>query len=143
MPLSNSSLAKSATPHYVCSRRGLIQGTLSISASLTSGAFAHSPPEQAEHHQHVDRERPTEHKCGEQLVIIISLGRDVILINTDRLDTTSDTSERPSSISMHMEKGIEGEECHKLLKATDEEAYTKIIDTANDTLITRRMCTLT
>ncbi|KAI6022553.1 SNF2 family N-terminal domain-containing protein, partial [Pisolithus marmoratus] len=83
--------------------------------------------EQAERRQRVDRERRAKHKHVEQLGVICAHGREVEPVINFHAYTEKEEQKRIERIS---------KERLKALKADDEEAYMKLIDTAKDTRIT-------
>ena len=102
--------------------------------------------EQLERKQRLERERCAKHKHVEQLSVICSHwhGRKVIAVN--RVAQDKDLRLGPSRAVLNFHTHTEKEEhkhierlakeCLKALKADDEEAYMKLIDTAKDTHIT-------
>lgn len=102
---------------------------------------AHSV-EQAERKQRVDRERRAKQKHVEQLNVITGHGREVLAANRAAQDRVAKLNK--AVLSFHVltereeQKRIEriSKERLKALKADDEEAYMKLIDTAKDTRIT-------
>jgi ATP-dependent helicase STH1/SNF2 len=98
--------------------------------------------ENLERKQRVDRERRAKQKHVEQLSIICAHGREVLLANRSAQDRVVRLGKAVLSFHMHAEreeqKRIEriSKERLKALKADDEEAYMKLIDTAKDTRIT-------
>jgi ATP-dependent helicase STH1/SNF2 len=126
----------------------LIQGTL-LPLNRADFRRARKPTlrdarmtEQAERRQRVDRERRAKHKHVEQLGVICTHGRE--LISTCRQSQDRVTRLGRAVLSFHAytekeeQKRIEriSKERLKALKADDEEAYMKLIDTAKDTRIT-------
>ncbi|GLB36607.1 putative snf2-ATP coupling, chromatin remodelling complex [Lyophyllum shimeji] len=98
--------------------------------------------EQAERKQRVDRERRAKHKHVEQLGVICHHGREVINVNREAQVRVARLGRAVLAFHQHTEreeqKRIEriSKERLKALKADDEEAYMKLIDTAKDTRIT-------
>ena len=98
--------------------------------------------ENLERKQRVDRERRAKQKHVEQLSIICAHGREVLLANRSAQDRVVRLGKAVLSFHTHAEreeqKRIEriSKERLKALKADDEEAYMKLIDTAKDTRIT-------
>jgi ATP-dependent helicase STH1/SNF2 len=98
--------------------------------------------ETLERKQRVDRERRAKQKHVEQLGIICAHGREVLAVNRAAQDRTIRLGKAVLSFHAHAEreeqKRIEriSKERLKALKADDEEAYMKLIDTAKDTRIT-------
>ncbi|RDB29065.1 Chromatin structure-remodeling complex subunit snf21 [Hypsizygus marmoreus] len=98
--------------------------------------------EQAERKQRVDRERRAKHKHVEQLGIICNHGREVIAANRAAQDRVIRLGRAVLNFHVHTEKEEQkrieriSKERLKALKADDEEAYMKLIDTAKDTRIT-------
>jgi len=98
--------------------------------------------ENLERKQRVDRERRAKQKHVEQLSIICAHGREVLSINRTAQDRVIRLGKAVLSFHAHAEreeqKRIEriSKERLKALKADDEEAYMKLIDTAKDTRIT-------
>ncbi|KAH7926188.1 hypothetical protein BV22DRAFT_1033109 [Leucogyrophana mollusca] len=98
--------------------------------------------EQMERKQRIDRERRAKHKHVEQLGVICAHGKEVIAVNRSSQDRVLKIGR--SILSFHAftekeeQKRIEriSKERLKALKADDEEAYMKLIDTAKDTRIT-------
>ncbi|KAH7908208.1 SNF2 family N-terminal domain-containing protein [Hygrophoropsis aurantiaca] len=98
--------------------------------------------EQMERKQRVERERRAKHKHVEQLGVICAHGKEVIATNRSAQDHVLKLGR--SILSFHAftekeeQKRIEriSKERLKALKADDEEAYMKLIDTAKDTRIT-------
>lgn len=126
----------------------LIQGTL-LPLNRADFRRARKPTlrdarmtEQAERRQRVDRERRAKHKHVEQLGVICTHGRE--LISTCRQAQDRVTRLGRAVLNFHAftekeeQKRIEriSKERLKALKADDEEAYMKLIDTAKDTRIT-------
>lgn len=98
--------------------------------------------ENLERKQRVDRERRAKQKHVEQLSIICAHGREVLSVNRTAQDRAIRLGKAVLSFHAHAEreeqKRIEriSKERLKALKADDEEAYMKLIDTAKDTRIT-------
>ncbi|KAI0079061.1 hypothetical protein K474DRAFT_1659535 [Panus rudis PR-1116 ss-1] len=98
--------------------------------------------EQAERKQRVERERRAKQKHVEQLSIICKHGEEVIAVNRSAQARILRLGKSVLSFHSHTEreeqKRIEriSKERLKALKADDEEAYMKLIDTAKDTRIT-------
>jgi ATP-dependent helicase STH1/SNF2 len=98
--------------------------------------------ENLERKQRVDRERRAKQKHVEQLSIICAHGREVLSVNRSAQDRIMRLGKSVLSFHVHAEreeqKRIEriSKERLKALKADDEEAYMKLIDTAKDTRIT-------
>ena len=98
--------------------------------------------EQAERRQRVDRERRAKHKHVEQLGIICSHGRDVVSVGRQAQDRVVRLGKAVLGLHAYTEKEEQkrieriSKERLKALKADDEEAYMKLIDTAKDTRIT-------
>jgi len=98
--------------------------------------------ENLERKQRVDRERRAKQKHVEQLSIICAHGREVLSVNRTAQDRAIRLGKSVLSFHTHAEreeqKRIEriSKERLKALKADDEEAYMKLIDTAKDTRIT-------
>jgi ATP-dependent helicase STH1/SNF2 len=98
--------------------------------------------ETLERKQRVDRERRAKQKHVEQLGIICAHGRKVLDVNRAAQDRAIRLHKAVLSFHTHAEreeqKRIEriSKERLKALKADDEEAYMKLIDTAKDTRIT-------
>ncbi|KAI0296669.1 SNF2 family N-terminal domain-containing protein [Russula brevipes] len=98
--------------------------------------------ENLERKQRVDRERRAKQKHVEQLGIICAHGREVLAVNRAAQDRAIRLGK--AVLSFHTlaereeQKRIEriSKERLKALKADDEEAYMKLIDTAKDTRIT-------
>jgi ATP-dependent helicase STH1/SNF2 len=126
----------------------LIQGTL-LPLNRVDFRRARKPTlrdarmtEQAERKQRVDRERRAKHKHVEQLTIICQHGRDTIAANRAAQDRVVKLGRAVLSFHAFTEKEEQkrieriSKERLKALKADDEEAYMKLIDTAKDTRIT-------
>jgi ATP-dependent helicase STH1/SNF2 len=98
--------------------------------------------EQLERKQRVDRERRAKHKHVEQLGVICTHGREVINVNRIAQDRVVRLGRAVLNFHAHTEKEEQkrieriSKERLKALKADDEEAYMKLIDTAKDTRIT-------
>lgn len=98
--------------------------------------------EQAERRQRVDRERRAKHKHVEQLGVICTHGREVISTGRQAQDRVSRLGRAVVNFHLYTEKEEQkrieriSKERLKALKADDEEAYMKLIDTAKDTRIT-------
>lgn len=98
--------------------------------------------ENLERKQRVDRERRAKQKHVEQLSIICAHGREMLAVNRSAQDRIVRLGKSVLSFHTHAEreeqKRIEriSKERLKALKADDEEAYMKLIDTAKDTRIT-------
>lgn len=98
--------------------------------------------EQAERKQRVDRERRAKHKHVEQLSVICHHGRDIVAVNRAAQDRITRLGRAVLSFHQFTEKEEQkrieriSKERLKALKADDEEAYMKLIDTAKDTRIT-------
>lgn len=98
--------------------------------------------EQAERRQRVDRERRAKHKHVEQLGVICTHGREVISTCRQAQDRVTRLGRAVISFHAYTEKEEQkrieriSKERLKALKADDEEAYMKLIDTAKDTRIT-------
>ena len=98
--------------------------------------------EQLERKQRVDRERRAKHKHVEQLGVICTHGREVINANRAAQDRVVRLGRAVLNFHAHTEKEEQkrieriSKERLRALKADDEEAYMKLIDTAKDTRIT-------
>ena len=98
--------------------------------------------EQAERKQRAERERRAKAKHVEQLKTICDHGREVLAVNRAAQDRIVKLSKAVVSFHAHTEKEEQkrierlAKERLKALKADDEEAYMKLIDTAKDTRIT-------
>ena len=98
--------------------------------------------EQLERKQRVDREKRAKHKHVEQLGVICSHGREVIAVNRAAQDRIARLGRAVMNFHVHTEKEEQkrierlAKERLRALKADDEEAYMKLIDTAKDTRIT-------
>lgn len=98
--------------------------------------------EQAERRQRVDRERRAKHKHVEQLGVICAHGKEVISTCRQAQDRVTRLGRAVVNFHAYTEKEEQrrieriSKERLKALKADDEEAYMKLIDTAKDTRIT-------
>jgi ATP-dependent helicase STH1/SNF2 len=98
--------------------------------------------EQLERKQRVDRERRAKQKHVEQLEVICRHGREVLSVNAAAADRVRRLGRAIQQFHYHAEKEEQkrverlAKERLKALKADDEEAYMKLIDTAKDTRIT-------
>lgn len=98
--------------------------------------------EQLERKQRADREKRAKHKHVEQLGVICSHGREVIAVNRAAQDRIVRLGRAVLNFHLHTEKEEQkrierlAKERLRALKADDEEAYMKLIDTAKDTRIT-------
>ncbi|KIK14402.1 hypothetical protein PISMIDRAFT_688007 [Pisolithus microcarpus 441] len=98
--------------------------------------------EQAERRQRVDRERRAKHKHVEQLGVICAHGREVLQAGRQAQDRIIKLGRAVVNFHVFTEKEEQkrieriSKERLKALKADDEEAYMKLIDTAKDTRIT-------
>lgn len=98
--------------------------------------------EHSERRQRAERERRAKHKHVEQLTIICNHGREVIAANRNTQDRVIRLGRAVLQFHLHTEKEEQkrierlAKERLKALKADDEEAYMKLIDTAKDTRIT-------
>ena len=98
--------------------------------------------EQAERKQRAERERRAKAKHVEQLKTICDHGREVLAANRAAQDRLMKLTKAVASFHAHTEKEEQkrierlARERLKALKADDEEAYMKLIDTAKDTRIT-------
>ncbi|KAJ8520347.1 hypothetical protein ONZ45_g2821 [Pleurotus djamor] len=98
--------------------------------------------EQLERKQRAERERRAKHKHVEQLDIICRHGQELIQANRLAQDRVTRLGKAVLSFHVHTEKEEQkrieriSKERLKALKADDEEAYMKLIDTAKDTRIT-------
>lgn len=98
--------------------------------------------EQAERKQRAERERRAKQKHVEQLGVICAHGRDVLAANRAAQDRVLRLGKAVLALHAHTEKEEQkrieriSKERLKALKADDEEAYMKLIDTAKDTRIT-------
>ncbi|KAG1821541.1 uncharacterized protein BJ212DRAFT_1545885 [Suillus subaureus] len=97
---------------------------------------------QAERKQCIDHERRAKHKHVKQLSVICQHGRDIIAVNCSAQDRVTKLGRAVLSFHAFTEKEEQkcieriSKEHLKVLKADDEEAYMKLIDTAKDTRIT-------
>ncbi|VDC02001.1 unnamed protein product [Peniophora sp. CBMAI 1063] len=98
--------------------------------------------EQAERKQRVDRERRAKQKHVAQLDALAAHGREVLRVNREATDRARRLGRAVQSFHALAEKEEQkrverlAKERLKALKADDEEAYMKLIDTAKDTRIT-------
>ncbi|KAL6305657.1 SNF2 family N-terminal domain-containing protein [Sparassis latifolia] len=98
--------------------------------------------EQLERKQRVDRERRAKQKHVEQLGVICAHGREILAVGRAAQDRVTRLGRSVLSFHIHTEKEEQkrieriSKERLKALKADDEEAYMKLIDTAKDTRIT-------
>lgn len=98
--------------------------------------------ETLERKQRADRERQAKQRHVAQLNVICSHGREVIQVNRYAQDKIQKLGKAVQSFHAHAEKEEQkrieriSKERLKALKADDEEAYMKLIDTAKDTRIT-------
>lgn len=98
--------------------------------------------EQAERKQRADRERRAKQKHVEQLGVICAHGREVLAVNNNAQMRIQRLGKAVLAFHAHTEKEEQkrierlAKERLKALKADDEEAYMKLIDTAKDTRIT-------
>ncbi|KZT24683.1 hypothetical protein NEOLEDRAFT_1134735 [Neolentinus lepideus HHB14362 ss-1] len=98
--------------------------------------------EQAERKQRADREARSRQKHVQQLGIICSHGKEMLAVNRAAQDRIVRLGKAVLSFHAHTEKEEQkrveriSKERLKALKADDEEAYMKLIDTAKDTRIT-------
>ncbi|KAJ3562092.1 hypothetical protein NP233_g9787 [Leucocoprinus birnbaumii] len=98
--------------------------------------------EHSERRQRAERERRAKHKHVEQLTIICTHGREVIAANRSAQDRVVRLGRAVLNFHLYTEKEEQkrierlAKERLKALKADDEEAYMKLIDTAKDTRIT-------
>lgn len=98
--------------------------------------------EQLERKQRAERERRAKHKHVEQLEVICNHGREVMNACRSAQDRVVRLGRAVLSFHAHTEKEEQkrierlAKERLKALKADDEEAYMKLIDTAKDTRIT-------
>jgi len=99
--------------------------------------------EQSERRQRAERERRAKHKHVEQLTIICTHGREVFNVNRNAQDRILRLGRNVLNFHINTEreeqKRVErlAKERLRALKADDEEAYMKLIDTAKDTRITQ------
>ncbi|KAF8640822.1 hypothetical protein AX17_000471 [Amanita inopinata Kibby_2008] len=98
--------------------------------------------EQLERKQRAERERRAKHKHVEQLEVICVHGREMLNACRNAQDRIARLGRAVLSFHAHTEKEEQkrierlAKERLKALKADDEEAYMKLIDTAKDTRIT-------
>lgn len=98
--------------------------------------------EQAERKQRAERERRAKQKHVEQLGVICTHGREMLQANRAAQDRVLRLGKAVLAFHIHTEKEEQkrieriSKERLKALKADDEEAYMKLIDTAKDTRIT-------
>ena len=98
--------------------------------------------EQLERKQRLERERRAKHKHVEQLNVICTHGREVIAVNRAAQERVTRLGRAVLSFHSYTEKEEQkrmerlAKERIRALKADDEEAYMKLIDTAKDTRIT-------
>lgn len=98
--------------------------------------------EELERKQRADRERKAKHKHVEQIGIICTHGREVLTVNRSAQDRILRLGRAVLNFHAQTEKEEQkrierlAKERLKALKADDEEAYMKLIDTAKDTRIT-------
>ena len=98
--------------------------------------------ERLERKQRADRERRAKHKHVEQLGVICTHGREMLAVNRAAQDRIIKLGRAVLSFHAFTEKEEQkrieriSKERLKALKADDEEAYMKLIDTAKDTRIT-------
>ena len=98
--------------------------------------------EQLERKQRLERERRAKHKHVEQLSVICNHGKEVVAVNRLAQDRVLRIGRAVMSFHAHTEKEEQkrierlAKERLRALKADDEEAYMKLIDTAKDTRIT-------
>ncbi|KAF6765924.1 SNF2-family ATP dependent chromatin remodeling factor snf21 [Ephemerocybe angulata] len=98
--------------------------------------------EALERKQRADRERRAKHKHVEQIAIICSHGREVLAVNREAQSRMLRLGRAVLNFHAQTEKEEQkrierlAKERLKALKADDEEAYMKLIDTAKDTRIT-------
>jgi ATP-dependent helicase STH1/SNF2 len=98
--------------------------------------------EHSERRQRAERERRAKHKHVEQLTIICNHGREVVASNRNAQDRVARIGRAVLQFHVYTEKEEQkrierlAKERLKALKADDEEAYMKLIDTAKDTRIT-------
>ena len=98
--------------------------------------------EHQERTQRADRERRAKYKHVEQLGVICNHGKEVIHANRAAQDRVNRIGRAVLAFHTHTEKEEQkrierlAKERLKALKADDEEAYMKLIDTAKDTRIT-------
>lgn len=98
--------------------------------------------EQLERNQRLDRERRAKQKHLEYLGVICKHGQDLLEANRNKTLKAQRMGKMVQSFHAHAEKEEQkrieriSKERLKALKADDEEAYMKLIDTAKDTRIT-------
>ncbi|KIY64503.1 SNF2-family ATP dependent chromatin remodeling factor snf21 [Cylindrobasidium torrendii FP15055 ss-10] len=98
--------------------------------------------ETLERNQRAERERRAKHKHVEQLRVITNHGREILNVNRAAQDRVNRLGKAVLAFHVHTEKEEQkrieriSKERLKALKADDEEAYMKLIDTAKDTRIT-------
>ncbi|KIY45726.1 SNF2-family ATP dependent chromatin remodeling factor snf21 [Fistulina hepatica ATCC 64428] len=98
--------------------------------------------EKLEREQRVERERRAKHKHVAQLNVICEHGREVMRVNQAARDRVLRLARSVANFHAHTEKEEQkrieriSKERLRALKADDEEAYMKLIDTAKDTRIT-------
>jgi len=98
--------------------------------------------EHLERKQRAERERRAKHKHVEQLGVICSHGKEVLAVNRAAQDRIAKLGRAVGFFHINTEKEEQkrieriSKERLKALKADDEEAYMKLIDTAKDTRIT-------
>ncbi|KAF9042067.1 SNF2-family ATP dependent chromatin remodeling factor snf21 [Panaeolus papilionaceus] len=98
--------------------------------------------EELERKQRIERERRAKHKHVEQLGIICNHSKEVIAANHQARDRLTRLGRAVLNFHAHTEKEEQkrierlAKERLRALKADDEEAYMKLIDTAKDTRIT-------
>ncbi|PPQ90452.1 hypothetical protein CVT25_014970 [Psilocybe cyanescens] len=98
--------------------------------------------ENAERKQRLERERRAKHKHVEQLGIICAHGKEVIAVNRVAQDRITRLGRAVLNFHAHTEKEEQkrieriAKERLRALKADDEEAYIKLLDSAKDTRIT-------
>jgi ATP-dependent helicase STH1/SNF2 len=98
--------------------------------------------EALERKQRAERERRAKQKHVEQLNIICTHGREMLSVNRSAQDRMARLGKSVLAFHAHTEKEEQkrieriSKERLKALKADDEEAYMKLIDTAKDTRIT-------
>ncbi|KAI3622262.1 rsc complex subunit [Moniliophthora roreri] len=98
--------------------------------------------EKLEREQRMKREQRAKSKHVEQLDVIVSHGRDLLTVNQAAHDRILRLGRAVGGFHAHTEKEEQkrieriSKERLKALKADDEEAYMKLIDTAKDTRIT-------
>ncbi|KAI6127058.1 P-loop containing nucleoside triphosphate hydrolase protein [Pisolithus sp. B1] len=144
---SLSLLEKQRTMRAFVAER-LIQGTL-LPLNRAGFRLVRNPTlrdaritEQAERGQRVDRERRIKHKHVEQLNVICARGREVLQAGRQVQDRIVKLGRAVVNFHVYTEKEEQkcieriSKERLKALKADDEEAYMKLIDTAKNTRIT-------